>query len=126
MTSQGQEERYSGYFSCFVTREIITCLPAPLSSGERRIPNHTGAKVRINRTLPPAFWHRREEAGQWKFAKPSDDLHHSADLSCVRACARWTLYPLTAGPILTVLIQPRQPSSCMGIGMAVSSNLLML
>ena len=32
----GQEERCSGYFSCFVIREIITCLPAPLSSGERR------------------------------------------------------------------------------------------
>ncbi len=36
ITSQGQEERYSGYFSCFVTRKIITCLPAPLPDDRRR------------------------------------------------------------------------------------------
>lgn len=120
----GEEERCSGYFSCFVTRQSITCLPAPPSYGQRRtLP--TGREQRDTSTdaqhcawaldlagisLPPAFWHRLEEAGQWKFAKPADDLHHSADLSCVRACARWTLYPLTAGTILTVLIKPRQPS----------------
>lgn len=42
--SRGGEERYNGYFSCFVTRAIIICLPAPLLEGER----HTGPQ----KTMP--------------------------------------------------------------------------
>jgi hypothetical protein len=52
-THQGEEERYSGYFSCFVIREIIICLPTPLPYGER----HKGTHQRTpSIALEPKTW----------------------------------------------------------------------
>jgi len=45
--SRGEEERYSGYFSCFVTRKSIICLPArsplPGSTG----PHYTMSSIAL-------------------------------------------------------------------------------
>lgn len=67
---------------------------------EEHAPNHKAAKALIHRyqvlhlVLKPGRMlapsrprsHRREGADVQKFAEPSDDLHHIACLSSVRAC----------------------------------------
>jgi len=74
-------------------------------------PHHTAAKACIHRyqalrlVLKPGrmiapfrlLTHLREGAYLRKFAEPSDDLHHSACLSSVRACCGLTLHPRDCG-----------------------------
>src|SRR6476660_3445848 len=67
---------------------------------------------------------RREEAGQWKFAKPSDDFHHIVGLSSLRACTPWTLQPSLGATLVRVLIKLYPPASYRGLFMALAHSFL--
>jgi hypothetical protein len=81
-----------------IDHHIPSCAAVVLA--EAHAPNHKAAKALIHRdqvlhlVLKPGRMlapsrlraHRRKGADGRKFAEPSDDLHHSACLSSVRAC----------------------------------------
>ena len=94
---------------------------------EAHAPNHKAAKALIHRdqvwhlVLKPGRMlapsrlraHRRKGADGRKFAEPSDDLHHIACLSSVRACCSLRRRPRLRATLIIVLRQPRQPVSCL-------------
>ena len=114
--SRDEEERYSGYFSCFVTSTIILCLPTrPLrsgSTGTHSIMPSLALRPEIGQAARSSrLGQRREEADPWKFAKPSDDFHHIVGLSHGRACTPGTLQPSPGATIMRGLIKPYPPAS---------------
>ena len=104
---------------------IPSCAAVVLA--EEHAPNHEAAKALIHRyqvlrlVLKPGRMlapsrlraHRREGADGRKFAEPSDDLHHIACLSSVRACCSLRRRPRLRATLIIVLRQPRQPVSCL-------------
>ena len=94
---------------------------------KRHSPNHKAAKACIHRDqalrlvlkpdgmLAPShlLTHLREGADVRKFAEPSDDFHHIACLSSVRACCSLRRRPRLRVTLIIVLRQPRQPVSCL-------------
>jgi hypothetical protein len=100
-------------------------------------PNHKAAKalthrdqalrlvLKPSRILAPSRLraHLRERANGRKFAAPSDDLHHIACLSSMRACCGLTLRPsLLRATIIAVLRKPHHHAACMDICMALSAR----
>jgi hypothetical protein len=92
-----------------IDRHIPSC--TAVVRHEEHAPNHTTAKAYIpryqalrlalkpGRILAPSrlLQHLREGAYVRKFAEPSDDLHHIACLSSVRACCGLRLQPRYCG-----------------------------
>jgi hypothetical protein len=108
-----------------IDHHIPSCTAVMLA--EEHAPNHKAAKALIHRDqvlrlvlkpgriLTPSrlLAHLREGADVRKFAEPSDDLHHIACLSSVRACCSLRRRPRLRATLMTVLRQPRQPVSCL-------------
>ena len=106
-----------------IDHHIPSCTAVVLA--EEHAPNHKAAKALIpryqvlrlvlkpGRMLAPSRLraHLREGADVRKFAEPSDNLHHSACLSSVRACCSLRRRPRLRATLLTVLRQPT--SACL-------------
>jgi hypothetical protein len=108
-----------------IDHHIPSCAAVVLA--EEHAPNHKAAKALIprdqvlrlvlkpGRMLAPSRLrsHLREGADVRKFAEPSDDLHHIACLSSVRACCSLRRRPHLRATLIIVLRQPRQTVSCL-------------